>query len=121
MLLKPVVGARFVADKVTTTNLPMLAPLIPWTRDRFMSKTLRVSSPSDRRRYKGLNNNIFLVIVRFNNNNNFRGGRSALPSAGLLCSGSGIAGKPGIRLAHSSSGLAHSLLPALCRQDTSCA
>ena len=58
MLLKPLVGARFVADKVTTTNVTILAPCFLWTRDRFMSKTLRVSSPSDRRRYKGLNNNI---------------------------------------------------------------
>ena len=26
MLLKPLVGARFVADKVTTTNLTILVP-----------------------------------------------------------------------------------------------
>ena len=26
MLLKPLVGARFVADKVTTTNVPILGP-----------------------------------------------------------------------------------------------
>ena len=51
----------------------------------------------------------------------FRGGRPALPSDGLLHGGPVVTGKPGIRLAHSSSGLAHSLLPALCRQDTSCA
>ena len=40
--------------------------------------------------YKEYNNNN-------NNNNNLRGGRSALPSAGLLYSGSVITGKPGIR------------------------
>ena len=55
------------------------------------------------------------------NNNNLRGGRPALPSAWLLCSGPVITGEPGIRLAHSSFGLAHSLLPALCCQATSCA
>ena len=39
----------------------------PWTRDRIMSKLLRVSSPSDLRKSKGLNNNILLVIITFNN------------------------------------------------------
>ena len=39
----------------------------PWTSDRIMSKLLRVSSPSDLRKSKGLNNNILLVIVTFNN------------------------------------------------------
>ena len=53
--------------------------------------------------------------------NNFTRGRSALPSAGSLLGGPVVTGKAGIRLAHSSSGLAHSLLPALHRQDTSCA
>ena len=94
-----------------------------WTRDRIMSKLLRVSSPSHLRKSKGLNNNIFLETTTFNNknnnNNNLRGGRSALPSTGLFYGEPVVTGEPGIRLAHSSSGLAHSLLPALCRQDTS--
>ena len=29
MLLKPLVGARFVADKVTTTNVTILGPQFP--------------------------------------------------------------------------------------------
>ena len=63
--------------------------------------------------YKVFNNN------NNNNNNNLRGGRSALPSTGLFYGEPVVTGEPGIRLAHSSSGLAHSLLPALCRQDIS--
>ena len=81
-----------------------------------MSKSLRFPKDNECRRYRGLNNNILLVIVTFNN---LRGGLSALPSPGLLCGEPVLSGVPGIRLAHSSSRLAHSLLPALCRQDTS--
>ena len=91
----------------------------PWARDRIMSKLLRFPKENAWRRYKGLNNNILSETITFNNH--FRGGRPALPSDGLPHGGSVVTGKPGIRLAHSSSGLAHSLLPALCRQDTSCA
>ena len=96
-----------------------------WTRDRILSKLLRVSSQNDLRRFKGLNNNILLAILTFNNNNNnnnnLRGGRSALPRTGLLLDKPVFTGEPRIRLAHSSSRLAHSLLPALCRQESSCA
>ena len=82
----------------------------------YMRKTnqpRKASSSASIHKRRCLNNN--------NNNNHFRGGRPALPSDGLLHGGPVVTGKPGIRLAHSSSGLAHSLLPALCRQDTSCA
>ena len=88
-----------------------------WTRNRIMSKSLRFPQENEWRRYRGLNNNIFLVVITFNH---FRGGRPALPSDGLLHGGPVVTGKPAIRLAHSSSGLAHSLLPALCRRDTAC-
>ena len=71
-------GSKICRRQSYNNKCPRFWPYrFPWTRDRIMSKLLRVSSPSDRRRYKGLNNNIFLEAITFNNNNNNHSGPNA--------------------------------------------
>ena len=67
------------------------------------------------------NNTICIYIVYKVFNNNLKGGRHASTSLGSPYRGPVTTGKPGIHLAPSRFGFSQSPLPALCRQDTSCA
>ena len=98
----------------------------PAVGDRFLSKLLPGSGPSDRRWSKGLNNNVLLEAIAFNNNNNnnnnnLRGGRPASTRVASPYGGPVITGKPGIWLALSCLGFSRSPLPALRRQASTCA
>ena len=58
ILLKPSVGARFVADRVTTTNNSILALSFSWDERQNYVKIVTSLESCDFRRSKGLNKNI---------------------------------------------------------------
>ena len=58
ILLKPLVGARFVADRVTTTNNSILALSFSLDERQNYVKIVTSLESCDFRRSKGLNNNI---------------------------------------------------------------
>ena len=77
-----------------TISLDLGAQGFPAVGARFLSKSSQDSNERGIRRYKGLNNNILLEAITFNNN--LRGGQPASTSLGPPYSRSVITGKPRI-------------------------